>query len=186
MDDSSEDNPIPGSSLYNTQALPDWGGGVLHHNTFQGMCWPTESWFWDSWFGTGYPFSGRFLEWCIIFRRYESLKTDYQQPFEKLALTNIPKYLLPPRVMSMETLSWQSARKIWPYLKFIWSREKLKNKWLICHFSSLPDLWLRTSVASAIWLVLVFNFSLSSYYKDSWAMIWGRAVDTESVLPKIK
>ena len=27
MDDSSEDNPIPGSSLYNTQALPDWGGG---------------------------------------------------------------------------------------------------------------------------------------------------------------
>ena len=96
MDDSSEDNPIPGSSLYNTQALPDWGGGVLPHNTFQGMCWPTESWFWDSWFGTGYPFSGRFLEWCIIFRRYESLKTDYQQPFEKFALTNIPKYLPPP------------------------------------------------------------------------------------------
>ena len=30
--------------------------------TYTGMCRPTGSWFWSSWFRTGYPFQRRFLE----------------------------------------------------------------------------------------------------------------------------
>ena len=33
---------------------------------------PTGSWFWSSWFRTGYPFQRRFLERSIIFRTHES------------------------------------------------------------------------------------------------------------------
>lgn len=92
----------------------------------------------------------------------------------KIALTNIPKYLPPPPpVLSMETLSWQSARRIWPYLK----RE-------------IEEQMVNLPLLSTTWFVAEnicsFCISLSSYYKDCWAMFWGRAVGTESVLPKIK
>ena len=48
------------------------GGGVLPYITYMGMCRPTGSWFWSSWFRTGYPFHRRFLEQGIIFRTHES------------------------------------------------------------------------------------------------------------------
>ena len=54
-----------------TQA-PSPGGGVLPYITYTGMCRPTGSWFWSSWFRTGYPFHRRFLERGIIFRTHES------------------------------------------------------------------------------------------------------------------
>ena len=38
------------------------GGGVLPYITYTGMCLPTGSWFWSSWFRTGYPVQRRFLE----------------------------------------------------------------------------------------------------------------------------
>ena len=48
------------------------GGGVLPYITYTGMCRPTGSWFWSSWFRTGYPFQRRFLERGIIFQTHES------------------------------------------------------------------------------------------------------------------
>ena len=47
-------------------------GRVLPYITYTGMCRPTGSWFWSSWFRTGYPFQRRFLERGIIFRTHES------------------------------------------------------------------------------------------------------------------
>ena len=47
-------------------------GEVLPHSTYTGMCRPTGSWFWSSWFRTGYPFQRRFLERGIIFRMHKS------------------------------------------------------------------------------------------------------------------
>ena len=38
------------------------GEGALPYITYTGMCRPTGSWFWSSWFRTGYPFPRRFLE----------------------------------------------------------------------------------------------------------------------------
>ena len=46
--------------------------GVLPYITYRGMCRPMGSWFWSSWFRTGYPFQRRFLERGIIFRTHES------------------------------------------------------------------------------------------------------------------
>ena len=46
--------------------------GVLPYITYTGMCRPKGSWFWSSWFRTGYPFQTRFLERGIIFRTQES------------------------------------------------------------------------------------------------------------------
>ena len=48
------------------------GWGVLPYITYTGMCHPTGSRFWSSWFRTGYPFQRRFLERGIIFRTHES------------------------------------------------------------------------------------------------------------------
>ena len=53
-------------------ALYPRGGGVLPYIAYTGMCRPTGSWFWSSWFRTGYPFQRRFLERGIIFRTHES------------------------------------------------------------------------------------------------------------------
>ena len=47
-------------------------GGALPYITYTGMYRPTGSWFWSSWFRTGYPFQRRFLERGIIFRTHES------------------------------------------------------------------------------------------------------------------
>ena len=58
------------------------GGGLLPYITYTGMCHPTGSWFWSSWFRTGYPFQRRFLEpgkkivdhsfiFCLIVADYE-------------------------------------------------------------------------------------------------------------------
>ena len=46
--------------------------GALPYITYTGMCRPKGSWFWSSWFRTGYPFQRRFLERGIIFRTHES------------------------------------------------------------------------------------------------------------------
>ena len=53
-----------------TWAGPGGGGGTPIHYPY-GMCRPTGSWFWSSWFRTGYPFQRRFLERGIIFRTHE-------------------------------------------------------------------------------------------------------------------
>ena len=60
-----------------------WPGGVLPYITYTGMCRPTGSWFWSSWFRTGYPFQRSFLERGIIFRTHESSSTpdDYEEAF---------------------------------------------------------------------------------------------------------
>ena len=47
-------------------------GLVLPYITYTRMCRPTGSWFWSSWFRTGYPFQRRFLERGMIFRTNES------------------------------------------------------------------------------------------------------------------
>ena len=47
-------------------------GGILPYITYTGMYRPTGSWFWSSWFRTGYPFQRSFLERGIIFRTHES------------------------------------------------------------------------------------------------------------------
>ena len=61
-------------------------GRVLPYITYTGMCRPTGSWFWSSWFRTGYPFQRRFLEQGIKncgSRRYLLLKivADYEEAF---------------------------------------------------------------------------------------------------------
>ena len=62
------------------------GEGVLPYITYTGMCRPTGSWFWSSWFRTGYPFQRRFLEWGIKYCGswlYLLLKivADYEEAF---------------------------------------------------------------------------------------------------------
>ena len=62
------------------------GGGVLPYVTYTGMCRPTGSWFWSSWFRTGYPFQRRFLERGIKncgSRLYLLLQivADHEEPF---------------------------------------------------------------------------------------------------------
>ena len=62
------------------------GEGVLPYITHTGMCRPTGSWFWSSWFRTGYPFQRRFLERGIKncgSRLYPLLKivADYEEVF---------------------------------------------------------------------------------------------------------
>ena len=50
--------------------FPSRGG--TPYITYTGMCRPKGSWFWSSWFRTGYPFQRRFLERGLIFRTHES------------------------------------------------------------------------------------------------------------------
>ena len=56
---------------HSNRAVPPPGGGTPYI-TYTGMCRPKGSWFWSSWFRTGYPFQRRFLERGIIFRTHES------------------------------------------------------------------------------------------------------------------
>ena len=68
-----------------TRWLEPRGGGVLPYITYTGMCRPTGSWFWSSWFRTGYPFQRRFLERGMKncgSRLYLLLKivVDYEEP----------------------------------------------------------------------------------------------------------
>ena len=65
---------------------PHPGGGVLPFITYTGKCHPTGSWFWSSWFRTGYPFQRHFLERGIKncgSRLYLLLKivADYEEAF---------------------------------------------------------------------------------------------------------
>ena len=53
--------PFPYGQTLNCNELLVPGGRVLPYNTYTGMCRPTGSWFWSSWFRTGYPFQRRFL-----------------------------------------------------------------------------------------------------------------------------
>ena len=86
-------------------ALPPRGGTL--YITYTGMCRPTGSWFWSSWFRTGYPFQRRFLERGIIFRTHESSSfvTSYLKLFKDRmlfkirfnALTSKLLYSLQPR-----------------------------------------------------------------------------------------
>ena len=51
-------------SLHSPSSSPP-GGGVLPYITYTGMCRPTGSWFWSSWFRTGYNISNaRKLQFC--------------------------------------------------------------------------------------------------------------------------
>ena len=42
--------------------------GVLPYITYTGMCCATGSWFWSSWFRTGYPFQRHFLGEIVLER----------------------------------------------------------------------------------------------------------------------
>ena len=69
--------PVPNAGLVTHHSLlqpglQPRGRGVLPYITYMGMCRPKGSWFWSSWFRTGYPFQRRFLERGIIFRTHES------------------------------------------------------------------------------------------------------------------
>ena len=57
---------------WNSEMKGFYPGGALPYITYTGMCRPTGSWFWSSWFRKGYPFQRRFLERGIIFRTHES------------------------------------------------------------------------------------------------------------------
>ena len=65
--------PFFARSLLNAR-VEGGGGGErgLPYITYTGMCRPTGSWFWSSWFTTGYPFQRRFLERGITSRTRES------------------------------------------------------------------------------------------------------------------
>ena len=68
--------------IWNTRGA----GGVLPYITYTGMCRPTGSWFWSSWFRTGYPFQRRFLEqgikncgsWLYLLLK---IVADYEEAF---------------------------------------------------------------------------------------------------------
>ena len=62
-------NPLPPPPSATVSQAP---GGVLPYITYMGMCRPTGSWFWSSWFRTGYACQRRFPERGIIFRTLES------------------------------------------------------------------------------------------------------------------
>ena len=62
----------PTSCLSFPPQPPGGGGGVLPYITYTCMCRPMGSWFWSSWFRTGYPFQRRFLERGIILQTHES------------------------------------------------------------------------------------------------------------------
>ena len=64
--------PLPRSGYKYFWLVENLPRGVLPYITYMGMCRPTGSWFWSSWFRMGYPFQRRFLEWGIIFRMHES------------------------------------------------------------------------------------------------------------------
>ena len=68
------------------------GGGVLPYITYTGMCRPKGSWFWSSWFRTGYPFQTRFLERGIIFRTHKSSSfvSSHLKLFKNRLLLKIP------------------------------------------------------------------------------------------------
>ena len=71
---------------FRQQSPPGGTGGVLTYITYTGMCRPTGSWFWSSWFRTGYPFQRRFLERGMKncgSRLYLLLKivVDYEEAF---------------------------------------------------------------------------------------------------------
>ena len=65
---------------------PPGRGGVLPYITYTGMYRPTGSWFWSSWFRTGYPCQRRFLErgikncgsrLCLLLK----IVADYEEAF---------------------------------------------------------------------------------------------------------
>ena len=91
-------------------------GGVLPYITYTGMCRPTGSWFWSSWFRTGYPFQRRFLERGIIFRTHESCSTpdDYEEAFIWcISRTNKEvSFLKKNRTISIYKLSTKECKKL--------------------------------------------------------------------------
>ena len=70
---------------------PGGGGGVLPYITYTGMCRPTGSSFWSSWFRTGYPFQRRFLERGVIFWTHESSSfvTSHLKLFKDILLLKV-------------------------------------------------------------------------------------------------
>ena len=89
--------------------------GVLPYITYTGMCRPTGSWFWSSWFRTGYPFQRRFLERGIIFRTHESSSTpdDYEEAFIWcISRTNKEISFLKNRAFSINKLSRTEYKKL--------------------------------------------------------------------------
>ena len=90
-------------------------GGALPYITYTGMCRPTESWFWSSWFRKGYPFQRRFLERGIIFRTHESstFVSSHLKVFkDRLLLKTRFNALISKPLYSCCTL--ERSKKNWP------------------------------------------------------------------------
>ena len=102
-----------------TYALPGarGGGGGTPYITYTGMCRPTGSWFWSSWFRTAYPFQRRFLEQGIIFRTHESssfvsshLKLFKDRLHLKIRFNALTSKLLYSLHLKTEYKNWRISR----------------------------------------------------------------------------
>ena len=98
--------------------LNEPGGGVLPYITYTVMCRQTGSWFWSSWFRTGYPFQRRFLERGLKncgSRVYLLLKivADYEEAFILcISRTNKEISFLKNRAISIYKLSRTEYKKL--------------------------------------------------------------------------
>ena len=107
------------NTMYITRILANAPGGVLPYIRYTGMCRPTGSWFWSSWFRTGYPFQRRFLEWGIKncgSQPYLLLKivADYEEAFIWcISRTNKEISFEKNRAISIYKLS-RTEYKNWP------------------------------------------------------------------------
>ena len=95
-----------------------FSGGVQYSHTYTGMCRPTGSWFWSSWFRTGYPFQRRFLERGIIFRTRESsglvssrLKLFKDRMLLKMRFSALTSKLLYSSCLERSIKNWPISRR---------------------------------------------------------------------------
>ena len=103
------------------------GGGVLPYITYTSMCRPTGSWFWSSWFRTGYPFQRRFLERGIIFRTHESSSfvSSYLKLFKDRLLLKIRFNARVNKQTVVLLLHPERSIKNWPISRTWWN-------WCLC------------------------------------------------------
>ena len=88
------------------------GGGVISYITYTGICRPKGSWFWSSWFRTGYLFQRRFLERGIIFRTHQS--STFVSSHLKLFKDRL---LLKIRLNALTSKSWYSCCPLERWIK---------------------------------------------------------------------
>ena len=99
----------------NMEGFQPRGRGVLPYITYTGMCRPTGSWFWRSWFRTGYPFQRRFAERGIIFWTHESssFERSHLKLFKDRLLLKIRLNALTSKLL-YSCCTLEQSIKYWP------------------------------------------------------------------------